>query len=65
MNRPGKAGEIQPKFFDVFETVFLVKAMTNGSGRQIDRKSKVSSTLLSPIYEETPCTSVPEVWMCI
>jgi len=65
MNGPINPGEIQSEDLDVFETVFLVKAMANGSGRQIDRKTKIFGTLLSTVYEETPCTPALEIWMCI
>jgi len=49
MNGPIKAGEIQSEDRDVFEAMFLVEVMANGSRRQIDRKTMIFGTLLSPI----------------
>jgi len=65
MNGLIKAGEIQSEDLDVLEAMFLVKAIAHGSRRQIDRKSKVFSTLLSPVHEENPCTPALKIWMCI
>jgi hypothetical protein len=45
--------------------MFLVEAMADRSGCDVDRKTKFTGTLRTPINKEASCATTLEVWMCI